>query len=126
MSTSPAVRRVGDAVIATGALHNALGAWLYRRPLAAIARDRGFNAVSAARLPAEERDRREAAFWFLISGTAFAVIGAALRNTDDDAVAALGPAIAAIGAVGAAAMPVSGFWLLIAEGVAATRAARNR
>ena len=115
-------KRLGDAVIATGLLHNLLGGYLYRRQLAQMARDGVLNAASDARLGTVDGERRHTAFWFLMGGLAFVTMGASIRRsaaTRAPIAPALGPGMALMGATGAAVMPVSGFWLLLAEGLAA-------
>ncbi|HEX2214041.1 MAG TPA: DUF6463 family protein [Mycobacterium sp.] len=115
-------KRLGDAVITTGVLHNLLGGYLYRRQLAGMARDGLLNSASDARLGTVDGERRHTAFWFLMSGLAFITMGASIRRSGDTGepiARALGPGMAAMGALGAACMPVSGFWLLLAEGVGA-------
>jgi hypothetical protein len=116
-------KRLGDAVIATGVLHNALGCYLYRRALADMGRDGLLNSASDAVLGTVDGERRHTAFWFLMGGLAFITMGASIRRcgTGNARIApALGPGMTVMGALGAAVMPVSGFWLLLAEGVAAT------
>jgi hypothetical protein len=125
--TSTTLARIGTATIATGVGHNLIGAWLYRRQLAGIARDGVLDAIENQRVESPERERRQTALWFLMSGGAFATLGAALRRTDDGdtAVAPIGTGMVAMGVVGAAVLPRSGFWLLIAEGVAAMAVGRR-
>ena len=123
MTTTASTRRLGEAVIATGVPHNLLGGYLYRRQLAGMARDGLLNSASDARLGTVDGERRHTAFWFLMGGLAFITMGASIRRSATTGVQlapALGPGMAAMGAVGAASMPVSGFWLLLAEGVTAT------
>ena len=125
--TSSTLARVGAATIATGVGHNLIGAWLYRRQLAGVARDGVLDAIENGRVASTERERRQTALWFLMSGGAFVTLGAALRRMDagDLAVAPIGSGMAAMGVVGAAVLPRSGFWLLIAEGVAALAVGRR-
>ena len=116
-------KRLGEAVIATGVLHNLLGGYLYRRQLAGMARDGLFNSASDAVLGTVDGERRHTAFWFLMAGLAFITIGASIRRgaaTGERIAPRLGPGMTVMGALGAASMPVSGFWLLLAEGVTAT------
>jgi Family of unknown function (DUF6463) len=113
-------KRLGDAVIATGIGHNLLGGYLYRKQLAGMVKDGVINSASDARLGTVDGERRQTALWFFVGGIAMITMGASIRRTHTDSVApALGPGLAAIGAVGAATMPMSGFWLVLAEGVAA-------
>ncbi|MEO3757383.1 DUF6463 family protein [Mycobacterium sp. B14F4] len=122
-TTMTPTRRLGDAVITTGVLHNLLGGYLYRRQLAGMARDGLLNSASDARLGTVDGERRHAAFWFLMGGLAFITLGASIRRsatTGEPIAPAVGPGMTVMGALGAALMPVSGFWLLLAEGLAAT------
>jgi hypothetical protein len=119
--------RIGTATIATGVAHNLLGTWLYRSQLAGILRDGVVDVVESPRVDSAERQRRATALWFLMSGAAFATLGAALRRTraGDRAVAPIASGMTAMGVVGATVLPRSGFWLLIAEGLAAMWASRS-
>jgi hypothetical protein len=122
-SDSASTKRLGNAVIATGVGHNLIGSYLYRRQLVDMARDGLINSASDARLGTVAGERRHTAFWFLLAGFCFMTLGASIRRTSatgERIAPALGPGMTAMGAVGAAMMPVSGFWLLLAEGVTAT------
>jgi Family of unknown function (DUF6463) len=123
ISDSLRTKRLGDAVITTGLLHNLLGTYLYRRQLAGMASDRVIGSASDARLGTVDGERRQTALWFFVGGMALVTMGASIRRAgrDDERIAAaLGPGMTAIGALGAATMPFSGFWLVIAEGIATT------
>ena len=123
LSDRKRTKRLGDAVITTGVLHNLLGTYLYRGQLAGMASDRIVGSASDARLGTLDGERRQTALWFFVGGTALVAMGASIRSAGRDDVpipAALGPGMTAIGAIGAATMPFSGFWLIIAEGIAAT------
>ncbi|KUH85137.1 MULTISPECIES: DUF6463 family protein [unclassified Mycobacterium] len=127
--TEARTKRLGEAVIATGVLHDALGGYLYRRQLAGMARDGLLNSASDARLGTVDGERRHTAFWFLIGGLAFITMGASIRRSGasgEPIAPALGPGMAAMGAIGAAVMPVSGFWLLLVEGLAAMALRRHQ
>ena len=125
--TTNHLHRVGAATIATGIGHNLIGAWLYRRQLAGFVNDGLVDAVESTRLDGAERSRRETALWFLMSGAAFMTLGAGLRRSSsgDGAIRPIATGMTAMGAIGAVAMPKSGFWLLLAEGVAARRLSRR-
>lgn len=125
--TTNYLHRVAAATIATGIGHNLIGAWLYRRQLAGFVHDGVVDAVANPRLNGAERGRRETALWFLMSGAAFTTLGAGLRRSSaaDGAIRPIANGMTAMGAVGAVAMPKSGFWLLLAEGVAARRLSRR-
>ncbi|QVQ55018.1 hypothetical protein J4H86_18940 [Spiractinospora alimapuensis] len=105
-----------------GAAHIVYGAVLYRDALGDIAR-RGFvNAVP-------DFGDRATAFWFVTCGSMFMLCGHLLRSAekagDLDAQRDAGAALTAIGAVGSAAMPASGFWAVLAIGAAALRRGRR-
>jgi hypothetical protein len=121
------LHRVGAATIATGIGHNLIGAWLYRRQLAGMMHDGLVDAVENPRLHGQERSRRETALWFLMSGGAFMTLGAGLRRSSagDGAIRPIATGMTAMGVVGAVVMPKSGFWLLLAQGVAALRLSRR-
>jgi hypothetical protein len=119
-TTSNSTHRLGDAVITTGVLHNILGGYLYRKQLAGMAREGILSSASDARLGTIDGERRQTALWFLVGGLALITMGACIRGTSDDRIPpALGPGMTVIGALGAATMPLSGFWLALAEGIAA-------
>ncbi len=123
ISDTAGTKRLGDAVITTGVLHNLLGTYLYRGQLAGMASDKIIGSASDARLGTVDGERRQTALWFFVGGMALIAMGASIRRAgrDDEPIpAALGPGMTAIGAIGAATMPFSGFWLIIAEGIAAT------
>ena len=105
------IRYVGPLLIATAVLHTAVGMWIFRDPLAAILRDGFVNAVDADAL-------RRNAFWFLLFSPVLAGLGMitnrALAAGDLGVLAVVGWSLLGMGVVGAAAMPVSGFWILIA------------
>jgi Family of unknown function (DUF6463) len=119
MSKSTRAKRLGDAVIATGALHTLVGGYLYRRQLAGMAKDRVINSASDSRLGTLDGERRQTALWYFVGGMAFVTIGTSIRR-DERIAPALGPGLTVIGAIGAATMPMSGFWLVIGESIAAT------
>lgn len=112
---SRALTRIGTAAVATGIGHDLLGAWLYRRQLAGIARD-GLRGRGGERRPPGgraaparggavvpdvgrgDRDRGCCASWC----TGDRRSGGAHRC-----------GLTAMGVIGAAVLPRSGFWLLI-------------
>jgi hypothetical protein len=102
---------VGPLLIATGVLHAAVGAVLFAEPLAAIVRAGVLNAIG--------RDlARGLAFWFMLYGPVLVSLGWLTRHAvasgDGAALAVLGWSLLGMGVIGAAAIPVSGFWILIA------------
>jgi hypothetical protein len=102
---------IGPLLVLTGVLHVAVGAVLFAKPLAAILRDGVLDAVG--------RDlARGLAFWFVLYGPVLASLGwitqHAVATGDGAALAVVGWSLLGMGVVGAAVIPVSGFWILIA------------
>src|SRR5918997_7099034 len=98
--------------------HAAVGLTLYRAPLAEIVRDRVIGTVS-------DHGERATAFWYMIGAPLLWISGRLLcrAEANDDAIAQryAGSMLVAAGATGAAAMPVSGFWAVVAVGIGALR-----
>lgn len=112
---------IGHLLVATGVLHNVVGIIGFWKPLSAIHRDRYFNTV---RMDAE----RNAAFWFLITGALLMALGQQARATQQrtGAVpASLGWSLLAISVPGVVLIPVSGFWLVLAQGFLVLAGARR-
>lgn len=101
-----------------GYAHAGVGAVLYRDPLADIARDKVFRSVP-------DHGDRATAFWFTVAAPALWLGGRLLRSAESagdlDGQRAAGSVLTATGLVGAAAMPLSGFWGVAAVGIAALR-----
>jgi hypothetical protein len=101
-----------------GIAHLAVGAVIYRDALLEIARDGVVDSVP-------DRGDRATAFWFVIGAPLLWLGGRLMRSAeasgDLGAQRTAGAALAVTGAVGAAAAPTSGFWALLATGVAAVR-----
>lgn len=111
----------GGLLIGTGLLHTAAGAALWRPQLRAIARDGVVDAV-------DPNPARQAAFWFMMTGWSWIAVGQAVAAHERRVGApppALGRHLLGIGAVGAALMPRSGFWLFLPQGVLALALARR-
>ncbi|WP_102143472.1 DUF6463 family protein [Mycobacterium hubeiense] len=128
MCSDRPTQRLGEAIIATGVLHNALGGYLYRRQVAGMLRDGIIGSASDAKLGTLDGERRQTALWFFVGGLAFITIGESVRRSGQrkaPIAPALGPGITAIGALGAATMPASGFWAVLAEGLVATALRRR-
>ena len=112
----------GHVLTAIGVLHLAVGSLAYAGPLAAIGRDRFFNAVDG-------HIDRDAAFWFMLTGLLLVLLGQLVRRAQrrlGTLPAFLGWSLLALSAVGALLMPFSGFWLLLVAAVLALAAARAR
>ena len=80
ISDAPRTKRLGDAVITTGVLHNLLGTYLYRSQLTGMASDRFIGSASDARLGTADGERRQTAVWFFVGGMAMVTIGASIRR----------------------------------------------
>lgn len=103
----------GTAVMVIGVLHCFMGAFAIpqvARPLKAIFRAGFFNTV-------KKHADRGAAAWFQLAGLAWVVIGWLMnlyeRDTGSALPAEVGWALLALHAVGAAMMPISGFYLFL-------------
>lgn len=116
---------VGEVQPVTGVAHLALGLMAFRRPLAAIAWDGVVGVVDGDR-------ERETACWYLTSGASFVVSGGLARwaqRRTGTLPAAYGVGLLTLGLAGSTALPRSGFWAVIANGLlalAATRAGATR
>ncbi|MDJ1135293.1 DUF6463 family protein [Streptomyces iconiensis] len=106
------MRSAGRWVQITALAHGTIGAVLYRDVLAETVRA-GVGSVP-------ERGDRAAAFWFMAATPALWLGGRLLRSAEENgdvpAQRAAGTVLTGIGAVGAAAMPTSGFWALAGIG----------
>ncbi|MEP6768932.1 MAG: GNAT family N-acetyltransferase [Acidobacteriota bacterium] len=99
-------RLAGRLLLATAALHAALGAWLGRGALLPIARDGFFNALW-------RHSNRQLWFWFVALSVPLALLGAALAHGELRPRSGwLGWSLAALAVAGAALAPLSLFWLL--------------
>ncbi len=113
-------RYVGKLLLATAVVHLVVGGAAAAGPLAAVGRAGVVNAV-------EPHPGRMAAVWFMLFGILLGLLG---RLTDwaqaerGRLPASLGWGLLGLGALGAALMPASGFWLALPQGLLALRAAR--
>lgn len=100
--------------------HTAVGAIVYRSELAEIGRRRLLGSVGF-------RGDRSNAFWFLAISPVLWMAGRLLHRAeaagDAEALRAASRTGLAVGTVGALAMPVSGFWSLIAIALRGLRVA---
>ena len=117
-------RHLGRLLIGVGAGHLLVGAVLFHAPLAAIAHHGVVNTV-----PLGVDFDRQAAFWFLFASPMTFLLGhltnRALARQDAPFVRVVGWNLLGMGVVGAAVMPVSGFWLLLALAPLFLREARR-
>lgn len=105
----------GRLLVATGIVHVALGLGLWARPIADTVRDGVVNAVD----PIPER---QAWFWYTLTGWGLIVLGqvaGASERREGAPPRALGWHLLGMGAVGVLLMPVSGFWIVLPQGVLA-------
>jgi uncharacterized membrane protein len=116
-------RVLGYLLVATGIGHTVVGLILFRRPLIDMLSDGVVGTVAADQLD------RLAAFWFMLFGpVCFAlgqIVNRAIERGDWRTVSIVGWYLLAIGIAGAAVMPVSGFWLVIAIAPLILRTARR-
>ena len=105
-----------------GAAHAVVGGAVYGRALADIADNRLIKTVPV-------HGDRATAFWFMNLSPALWLGGRLLRSAetsgDLNAQRAAGSVLAITGLVGAAAIPVSGFWGVAAVGVGAFHRSRR-
>ncbi len=122
---------LGLFFIATALGHALVGVAVFHEALAAIARDGFVNAVHPQLL---ERGvvpyfDREAAFWFMLYTPILVLIGLVTRRAlevrDVVLLRFIGWTLLATGGIGAVAMPISGFWIVVALGWLVLRAARR-
>ncbi len=107
-------RYSGRLLMGTALIHNLVGVAIFARPLAAIGRAGGFNAV-------EPHWDRATAFWFLVSGGLIFTLGQFTDWTeqrDTTLPPSLGWGLLTLGTGGAFLMPISGFWLVIPQAIA--------
>jgi len=122
---------LGLFFIATALGHALVGVAVFHEALADIARDGFVNAIHPQLL---ERGivpyfDREAAFWFILYTPILVLIGLVTRRAlevrDVVLLRFVGWTLLATGGVGAVAMPISGFWIVVALGWLVLRAARR-
>lgn len=103
-------RWIGWSVIGVGLIHLFLGILLFHAPLGEMLASGWVNSVG------DREPHRYLAFWFFIAGFITLLLGYLIdwveRVSRLPVPAALGWSLLAIAVVGAAASPVSGFWLL--------------
>ena len=117
-------RLSGPLLIATGLLDLLYVLVFHSRQLAAIAQDGFFDAVE---LNPPQFDR-ETAFWHLMFGVMFVVLGALVhwaQARTGTLPTFLGWSVLALGVAGVILMPLSGFWLLLPQAVLILAVARR-
>jgi hypothetical protein len=124
-------RRTGFLLMVTGIGHFLVGLALFPEPLAAIVREGILNTIPPRLLDGVVHldFHREAAFWFVLYGPLLYLQGQianrAVERGDAVILRLLAWNLLATGAVGAAIMPVSGFWFVIGLAALGFRDARR-
>jgi Family of unknown function (DUF6463) len=131
LATSPTMSLTGNLLFATGVLHNVFAFMVpeLAAPFWRIVADGGLVATTDI----QEHYAREAAFWFHFAGYAMMMQGYYIRYTaslmrkhrnkqldnaiEEEAPTWVGCALTTIGSVGVYCMPVSGFYLMLAQGL---------
>jgi len=119
------MNRFAGYLLMTVAIGHALvGLILYRGSLGAICAAGFFNTIR----PGVDFDR-QAAFWFLTFSPLVFLLGQianrALDRRDASVLSLIGWYLVGLGVVGAAVLPISGNWTLVAVGAVVLRAARQ-
>ena len=98
----------------TSYLHNAVGLFFYWTPLKGIVTAGVWNTVDQAY-------DRSSAFWFLMFGFMMWILGKMMRWSTMEKKIPLPPFVGhyliVLSVIGVICMPVSGFWLVIPQGV---------
>lgn len=106
-------RQVGLFLMLTGLLHNVIGLILYGAELQPIVTDGLWNTLS------EGQWERFAAFWFMMFGFLFMLLGFMtdwlLKKKGLAPPAAFGWMLLVLSLTGAVIMPMSGFWLVVPQ-----------
>lgn len=104
----------GYWLIFTSIIHVIVGIWIYGEPLSEIVRDGFFNSIAPN--PFAPDFAREDAFWFMTL-TAFMIILAQLcfwaNSSKISLPKSIGWNLLITSIIGAIAIPISGFWLLM-------------
>jgi hypothetical protein len=113
---------VGDVITATGVLHVGLGAVTFAGPLGDMVSEGLINSMGGLA-------DRQAALWYFVAGGFLLTAGLTtrwVRRRTGVAPLPLGWGLVLMAVLGAAVAPVSGFWLVLAEGVLLLVAGRSR
>ncbi len=113
---------LGDVITGTGVLHLALGVVMFQEPLRGMLGDGLVDSVGAF----VDRDN---ALWFLVSGGFLLTSGLTVRwlkKVHGVVPTPLGWGLVVISVLGAAVEPLSGFWLVLVEGVLLVRSGRDQ
>lgn len=105
-----------NLLIGTGIIHCGFGLSVpeLRAPFLRSIRD-----VAVAVPDINDHYARECSFWFQFAGVMLIIQGCYMRsmNKDKEAPKWFGWTLTAMGIVGATLMPISGFWLILAQGI---------
>lgn len=112
--------RVGALLRLTGLLHQAVGLVVARDTVLAVLRDGFVGAI-------EPDPERMIVFWYLVAGFLMLFAGRALLEIERarPLPAALGWWLLALGVGGGLAIPASGFWLVVPQGLLVLARARR-
>ena len=113
--------RVGTLLWLTGLLHQAVGLLLAGDLVAQVLRDGYVGAI-------EVDVQRMVMFWFFVTGFVMLFAARALQEIERERPlpAAFGWWLLGIGVLGGLAIPPSGFWLVVPQGVLVLARARGR
>ena len=113
--------RVGTLLWLTGLLHQAVGLLLSGDLVAQVLRDGYVGAI-------EVDVQRMVMFWFFVTGFEMLFAARALQEIERERPlpAAFGWWLLGIGVLGGLAIPPSGFWLVVPQGVLVLARARGR
>jgi hypothetical protein len=109
----------GQLLKVTAVGHTLVGLVLFRAPLADIVGSGVLGSVGT-------QPDRQAAFWFLLFSPVCYALGQIVERGDRRILAIVGWNLLLLGVVGAAMMPVSGFWILLALAPLVLRGAGRR
>ena len=116
-------KHIGKFFMATGILHILVGVMVFSAPLGDIMRDGIFiDAIGV------EDYERATAFWFTLTGVFIFITGGLTQWIYDNTNTLptfLGYSVVAIGVIGGLMIPVSGFWLVIPQGIMMLMIARK-
>jgi hypothetical protein len=103
-----------NLLIGTGLVHCGFG---LMAPELRVPLFRSIRDLSVVVSDVNEHYARECCFWFQFAGVMMMVQGYYIRSSSKEPPKWFGWALSAIGIVGATLMPLSGFWLLLAQGI---------
>ena len=108
---------IGKYIAVVGVLHCALGVVVFSGTFADLFRDGFFNTING-------EPELEFPFWFVVVGVFWVVLGVLIDSVEKAGQAIprfVGWAVFGSAVVGAAIMPLSGWWLFLIPGVALVR-----